>query len=349
MSEKIYEDSSGFCTVTVRDDFLPEGTPCGGRVLRSRAELEDAMRAGSVLEGVCQMCDCSAMTLYVDLPGGIRGMIPKAEAAYPFASGSSDGGIKDIAVITRVGKPVRFKITGMRDGYALLSRRAVQERCYSEYVSRLVPGDVIPARITHLEPFGAFCDIGCGLVSLLTVDRISVSRISHPGDRFSQGEDIDAVVSSVDEESGRIYLSHRELLGTWEENAAMFEVGQTVRGVIRSVEEYGVFVELMPNLAGLAEPFEGAEPGMECSVYIKSILPERMKIKLVLIDLCVRDKSSPHSLSHVPRCRRLISSSDVSHISRWLYSPPSASKVIESVFDDCPVESGREKKLSFSG
>ena len=52
---------------------------------------------------------------------------------------------------------------------------------------------------------------------------------------------------------GRFVLTIRELLGTWAENAARFTVGETVVGIVRSVEEYGTFVEIAPNLAGLAE------------------------------------------------------------------------------------------------
>ena len=85
---------------------------------------------------------------------------------------------------------------------------------------------------------------------------------------------------SVDVENRRITLTHRELLGTWEENAALFAAGETVRGIVRSVEPYGVFIELAPNLSGLAENREGLTPGTPVSVYIKSILPQRMKIKL---------------------------------------------------------------------
>ena len=55
-------------------------------------------------------------------------------------------------------------------------------------------------------------------------------------------------------------------------------------GVIRSVESYGIFIELAPNLAGLAEWRGDVKPGDGCSVYIKSIIPQKMKIKLVLID-----------------------------------------------------------------
>lgn len=106
-------------------------------------------------------------------------------------------------------------------------------------------GGCDPRRVTRLETFGAFCDIGCGLPALMPIASISVSRISHPSDRFCPGDDIFGVVSSL--ENGRICLSQRELLGTWEENAALFTQGETVAGVVRSVEEYGVFVELTPT------------------------------------------------------------------------------------------------------
>ena len=97
-----------------------------------------------------------------------------------------------------------------------------------------------------MEPFGAFCDIGAGISALLPIDSISVSRIPHPNARFSTGQNIRAIVKSCDE-LGRITLSHRELLGTWEENSAAFKAGETVPGIVRSVEKYGIFVELTPK------------------------------------------------------------------------------------------------------
>ena len=73
-----------------------------------------------------------------------------------------------------------------------------------------------------MEPFGAFLDIGCGVVSFIGIENISVSRISHPSERFFPGQDIRAAVLSVDRTLERVTLTHRELLGTWEENAAQF-------------------------------------------------------------------------------------------------------------------------------
>ncbi len=292
-------------------------------LLASRAGIEKAMEKQRILESVATLCD-SDFCLHFDL-GGMKGLMPREEVA--LTRGGED--VKDIAVLTRVGKPVCFKITGfIRDAYgelcALLSRRAAQYECMQSYITTLTPGDIIPATVTHLENFGAFVDIGCGIISLLSIDSISVSRISHPKVRFTPGDKIYAVVKNIDEE-GRIYISHRELLGNWEQNAALFTPGETVAGVVRSIEPYGIFVELTPNLAGLAELKEGVEVNQTAAVYIKSILPEKMKIKLIIID------SQPHVRTTKP-IRYFTDTNEKAHIDAWRYSPACCERVIESVF-----------------
>lgn len=287
--------------------------------LQTPASLAEAMRDGKILEAKAVMCD-SKHNLIVDLKF-MRGLIPREEGAL----GIKDGTVRDIAILSRVNRPVCFLVEDFtRDEYgritALLSRRAAQEKCREEFVRRLSPGDVINARITHIEPFGVFADIGCGIVSLLPIDSISVSRIEHPRERFMVGMDIRAVVKC--RESARVTLSHKELLGTWEENAAGFTVGETVVGIVRSVEEYGTFVEIAPNLAGLAETCPDLHPGQAVSVYIKNILPDKMKIKLVIVN---------HSLgqSHRFDLRYFITEG---HIDHWLYSTPESRKRIETDF-----------------
>lgn len=307
--------------------YMPEGMKANETIewTASVSSLERAMAIGKILEAPAILCD-GALNLTVDL-GVMQGIIPRREAAL------STGGepIKDIAIISRVGKPVCFKILSFENDEkgavrAILSRRAAQLECLNDYLLTLSAGDIIPARITHLEHFGAFVDIGCGIASLLSIDSISVSRISHPSDRFYVGMPIKAVVKSVDPAASRIYVSHKELLGTWAENAANFEVGQTVVGIVRSIEDYGIFIELAPNLAGLAEYRPDVSVGQYAAVYIKNIIPERMKIKLVIIDTCLR-RSDPH-----PARFDYYISSDKEHIDYWRYSPEGTPKLIESVF-----------------
>ena len=314
--------------------YRPEGYLFGSRENReytsSRAGLERAMREGKILEATAMLCD-SSLRLHVDLYGTV-GIIDKQEALF-----SPDGSEpKDIAIITRVGKPVCFKVMGfgVENGkeVAILSRREAQKACYAQYISDLTAGDVMESKVTHLDSFGAFVDIGCGLSSLLSIDCISVSRISHPSDRLSVGDRIHTVIKSIDYSNGRIFVTLRELLGTWEQNASEFEVGQTVAGIVRSVESYGVFIELTPNLAGLAEIREGtkdavlARPGESVAVYIKSIIPEKMKVKLVLID-------TYGGMAEATRLKYFIDPTTTSHISEWRYSPACARKVIETVFE----------------
>ena len=90
-------------------------------------------------------------------------------------------------------------------------------------------------------------------------------------------------------EPGHVQRGQREqrdagTVGVQREAEHLLEIGQTVAGVVRSVEDYGIFVELAPNLAGLAELKDGVVAGQTAAVYIKNIIPERMKIKLVIID-----------------------------------------------------------------
>ncbi|MEG1857702.1 MAG: S1 RNA-binding domain-containing protein, partial [Pseudoflavonifractor sp.] len=166
-----------------------------------------------------------------------------------------------------------------------------QTLALEHFMSVLTPGMVIPASVTHLEPFGAFVDIGCGVPSMIGIENISVSRISNPAERFAVGQKIFAAVLGVRPDLGRVILSHKELLGTWQENAAQFTMGMTVSGTVRGIKDYGAFVELAPNLSGLAELRDDLQEDDRVSVYIKAVVPERMKIKLLVIDRLPREKA----------------------------------------------------------
>lgn len=310
-------------------NYWPEGrlinTVQNRNLCQSVSGLLEAMRTKTILEARAVVCT-QEHDLIVDL-GFCQGRIPRCEGAI----GICDGSTRDIALLSRVNKPVCFLVEHLEqnpDGSItpILSRRQAQLLCRQELLSTLRPGDIIPARVTHLEPFGCFVDIGCGIPSLIPIDCISVSRIAHPGDRFRPGQDIRAIVTGI-EENFRILLSHKELLGSWEENAACFSSGETVSGIVRSVEPYGIFVELAPNLAGLAEFKTGVRPGQHASVYIKSLIPDKMKIKLILIDsfdaVCRPDP--PHYFV------------ESGHLDCWVYSPASAKKQIQTVFSSEPA------------
>ena len=259
------------------DQFLPEGLhpqPEG----YTREELLLAMQQRKILQATAIKCD-ERHDLHIAL-GCCRGLIPRAEAARGILGGET----RDIAILSRVGRPVCFTVLGFAaDGTALLSRRSAQEAALERVFREKRPGDILPAVVTGLAPFGAFCDIGCGAAGLLGLRDLCVSRPSHPGELLQVGQRLPVVVRSLDPVRRRVGLTLRELLGTWAENVARFRAGQTVTGIVRGKTDYGVFIALTPNLCGLAERDDSLEPGQPVCVYIKSIHPETLKIKLAVL------------------------------------------------------------------
>ena len=303
--------------------FKPEGEYLKSKenaaALSSFDEFKTAYIKGTVLEARANYCD-KEHNLHFNF-GFIEGIMLRTECA----AGIDDGSTRDIAIISRVNKPVRFIITDIvfsgDKKTAYLSRRAVQLDYINKYLPKLQRGDIIDVKVTHLESFGAFCDIGCGINALLPIDNISVSRIPHPNVRFTVGDSIKAVIRDFDE-TGRITLSHKELLGTWIQNAQRFSVGETVSGIVRSVESYGIFIELTPNLAGLAEYNSKVTEGQHTSVFIKSIITEKMKFKLIIVDAFDADYPPEKPIYYY----------EGNHIDYFRYSPENSDKKVETVF-----------------
>lgn len=241
------------------------------------------------------------------------------------ASGIREGKTRDIAILSRVGKPICFRVLDNTGDTPIISRRIVQEEAKNAFLNgALEPGEIIQTVVTHLEPFGVFVDIGCGVTSLIGIENISVSRIRHPAQRFALHQQVPAVVTAIDRTRGHVLLSHRELLGTWEENAAQFTPGQAVEGIVRSVENYGIFVELTPNLSGLAEYRAGIRPGDSVSVFVKSIIRDRMKIKLAILDTLPEREPQPLTPGDYFTWS--------GRLRRWQYSPEGCQKQIYTDF-----------------
>lgn len=281
----------------------------------SLSELYSAMNEGTILQSQATMLDaCRNLHIYL---GEFNGIMPYEECA----DGVAENEIRDVALVSRVGKTVSFTVTAIEVPNVYLSRAIAQKRCKEEYVNKLNSGDVISCLVTHIASFGAFCDVGCGINALLPIDCMSVSRITSPSERVYAGQQIFCAVKGRDEK-GRLILSLKELLGTWTENASRFNVGETVMGIVRSCEPYGVFVELTPNLSGLAESSQTLQKGQLVSVYIKSIIPEKMKIKLSIVSVC--DISMPVKPLEYTICS--------GHIDKWIYTPDTASRQIETIF-----------------
>lgn len=285
--------------------YIPEG------VNASTPGVDDLRRGmgnGEIFQAMCVKCD-EFHNLHLQLRD-TRAIIPREEAAL----GIREGNVKEMAILSRVGKWVSFQALGFDSrGTAILSRRSAQAEAKNYFLNTLRPGDIIPAVVLNAAPFGVFCDIGCGCTAMMRIDRCCISRLSTTAEHFSTGQQIMVAILAVDDSAGLIHLTGRELLGTWEENADLYRPGQTVTGFVRSIMPYGVFIELTPNLSGLAEPSVPVAQGDPVSVYIRSIQPEKHKLKLTVLERL--------NQSIVPQMNYFIKGS---HIGQWEYFPGSS-------------------------
>ena len=146
-------------------------------------------------------------------------------------------------------------------------------------------GQIVEGIVKGIIPYGAFIEIKDGPVGLAFIEDLSVVRIKSPDERVNIGQKLKCMVKSIDEKTGKINLSYKDCLGSWEENAQNFKEGMTVKGIVRDKEKNknGVFIELTPNLVGMTEYSEKLQYGETVDVCIKKIIPEKKKVKLVIV------------------------------------------------------------------
>ena len=270
----------------INQRFVPEGWIEELEPI-SRQRLNIAKETGETLQGFVTKCDTN-YNLHVDLGNDMIGIIPRKEVE---AINVDEFGIpKSSLSVNKVNKLVQFKVKEFEDiemenSRIILSRKDVGVEVINWVKSDLKLGDKLSGVVKNITKYGAFVEIGGGIVGLLHIEDISVVRIRTPEERFKVGQKVDVVVKSIDKQNSRLILSYKELLGSWEENIENFEEKTTVVGIVREIEKSksGIFVELKPNLAGLAEYKEGIEYGEKVSVYIKKIIPEKKKVKLIIV------------------------------------------------------------------
>ena len=146
-------------------------------------------------------------------------------------------------------------------------------------------GQIVGGTVTGIQPYGAFIKMDNGIDGLVFIEDLSVARIKSPEERVKVGQKIKCMVKSVDENTGRVSLSYKNCLGTWDDNIKSFKEGTTVKGIVRDTEKNknGIFIELTPNLVGMTEYTRELKYGETVDVCIKKILPEKKKIKLIVV------------------------------------------------------------------
>lgn len=251
--------------------FFPEGW--------KDRELEEDQ---DILQGIVTKCD-ENYNLHVELKNGIEGIIPRNEIES--INIDKNGMPKANLCEGKVHKFVQFKFKEKNGEKLIFSRKAVQKEVLNSVKNDLKDGDCINGIVKNITPYGAFIDIGGGVVGLAYIEDLSVARIKSPYERLKIGQNVKIVVKSIDRETGKINLSYKATLGTWKENADKFSAGMNVKGIVRETEKNknGIFIELTPNLVGMAEYKEGLKYGEYVDIHIKKIDYDKKKVKLVII------------------------------------------------------------------
>ena len=262
--------------------FIPEGWKNIYEEI-SLSEIKEAIINGNVLEGKAYKCD-ENYNVHVKLNDNIDGIIPRNEIDY--LGIDEDGNIKTSICKNKINNYIQFKPKNInKDSTVILSRKEVCLDALNWVSRELEPGTILDGIVKNIRPYGVLVEIGGGVVGLIHIQDISISRIKNPKERFFIGQKIKTVVKSIDKENSRIILSYKELLGNWEDNIKFFEEKTIVKGIVKEYDKYnnGIFIELKPNLVGLAEYKAGYEYGQVVNVFIKKIIKDKKKIKLLIV------------------------------------------------------------------
>lgn len=251
--------------------FFPEGW-----------KNEEIEGTNDIFQGFVEKCD-ESYNLHIRMDNGMEGIIPRGEIEI---FNLDDNGFPKVNLcVGKVHKYVQFKVKKKDGENFILSRKELQKEVINSIKTDLEEGQIVKGIVKNITPYGAFIDIGGGVVGLVHIEDLSVARIKSPFERIKIGQKLNIMIKYIDRETGRVNLSYKDTLGTWKDNAHNFTAGMKVKGIVRETEKNknGIFIELAPNLVGMAEFKEGLNYGQEIDVTIKKIDYDKKKVKLIIV------------------------------------------------------------------
>jgi len=254
----------------------------------SDRQLEAAFQIGLPVEGKVER----------EVKGGYEVRIGRRRAFCPISQIDARGANTS----AHEGHVYQFLILEYKEGGSniVVSRRALledEQRANAGKVrDKIVPGAVMPGRVTSVREFGAFVDLGAGVQGLLHVSEMAWSRVSDPTEIVKAGDEITVKVLRVDEEKQKISLGLKQLSpDPWSRVPEAYKVGQVRPGRVTRIAQFGAFVELEPGVEALAhastfEPTGRPDgwtgqvaPGMMATFEILAVDPEQKRIGVALL------------------------------------------------------------------
>ncbi len=250
-----------------------------------KSELLEEIREGELRKGVVK--NITDFGVFVDLDG-IDGLLHITDMTWERIKHPSEMvELKDEleVVILRIDK---------EKGRIALGLKQKEENPWEEIEKKYPPGSIVKGKIVNLVPYGAFIEIQKGIEGLIHISEMSWTKnVTDPIEVVNKGDEIEAVVLSVQKEEGKISLGIKQIeKNPWEDVEKKYPVGHTVCAEIRNLTNYGAFVELEPTIDGLihisdlswvkkiSHPSEILKKGEKVEAIILSVDKESKKITL---------------------------------------------------------------------
>ncbi len=238
-----------------------------------------------VVGKVVSMADYGA---FVELEDGIEGLIHVSEMSWTRR-------IKHPSQVVSIGDEVEVVVLAIDEENRRISLglKQTQPNPWLELQEKYPPGTIIQGKVRNVTDFGVFIGIEEGIDGLVHVSDISwTEKIKHPADKFKKGQEVKAVVLSVDPENERIALSIKQLTpDPWETIEEKYSPGTVISGKVTKVTDFGAFVELEPEIEGLVhiselsterveDPHKVVKVGDEVKAVVQSVDKEDRRIGL---------------------------------------------------------------------
>jgi small subunit ribosomal protein S1 len=250
------------------------------------ASIEERFPIGRRLQGkVASVADYGA---FIELEPGVEGLVHVSEMSWSKR-------VKHPSKLVNPGDTVDVEVLSVdpKARRISLGMKQVQANPWQTLKDRYEVGSHVRGRVRNLTDFGAFIEVEDGVDGLVHVSDISWSkRIKHPGEVLKKGQEIEAVITSIDAENRRLSLSIKDLEpNAWERFVTEHKPGDVVKGKIARFANFGAFVELGDNLEGLChiselsdervdKPEDVVQLGQEMDFRVLRIDPESKKIGL---------------------------------------------------------------------
>jgi small subunit ribosomal protein S1 len=242
------------------------------------SSVDERFPVGSRVPGrIASVADYGA---FVELENGVEGLVHVSEMSWSKR-------VKHPSKLVNPGDAVEVEVLSVdpKARRISLGMKQIQDNPWQTLHERYQVGTRVHGRVRNLTDFGAFIEIEDGVDGLVHVSDISWSRrIKHPSEVLKKGQEIDAIITSIDAENRRLSLSIKDLEpNAWDRFITEHKPGDVVRGKIARFANFGAFVELDDNLEGLCHISELSEERVEKPEDVVQ-LGQEMEFKILRID-----------------------------------------------------------------